>query len=328
VGIRSKYVRKEVFVLAIYSLNVKTFSRANGESAVSKAAYRSGEKLHDERVDKTFDYTQKGGIEGTQIFSPQAINAPNWVEDRGVLWNEIEAILKKSNSTVAREAFVALPHELTKEQRFELASEFSQWLSDRYQVIVDMAAHAPSKEGDERNYHAHIMFTTLQIEESGFSTSKSIKDEKGKYHRKIALDHGGKIGSDEVKILREKWEEMTNTALEESGSQERIDSRSLKEQGIDRTPTFHLGVDATAMERKGFETDRGNDARKIEHYNGVRAYMKIAQDWTRQERATITNRTRDYVATWFDNAREAIVKKYTDFRDRITSERNEPDYER
>lgn len=317
-------------MLAIYSLSVKTFSRANGESAVSKAAYRSGEKLYDERIDKTFDYTKKGGIEGAKIFSPQALNPPDWVQDRGTLWNEIEGLNKRANSTVAREAFVALPHELNKEQRFKLASEFSQYLSDRYQVVVDMATHEPSKQGDERNYHAHIMFTTLQIEETGFSTSKSFKDEKGKSQRKIILDHGGKIGSDEVNALREQWEEMVNNALEEADSAERIDRRSLKEQGIDRTPTFHLGVEATAMERRGIETDRGNDARKIEHYNGVMAYVNIAQEWTSEQKTIITNRTRDYVTTWLDNAREAIVKKYTGFRDRITSERNEqePEHER
>ncbi|NYZ70003.1 MobA/MobL family protein, partial [Endozoicomonas sp. SM1973] len=56
-------------------------------------------------------------------------------------------------------------------------------------------------------------------------------------------------------------------ALERAGHQERIDHRSLKDQGIDREPTKHLGPKATAMERNGARSDRGEENREIKARN-------------------------------------------------------------
>ncbi|MCU7225948.1 MobA/MobL family protein, partial [Acinetobacter bohemicus] len=44
--------------MAIYHFSVKNISRSAGRSAVACAAYRSGEKLIDERYGKEQDYTK------------------------------------------------------------------------------------------------------------------------------------------------------------------------------------------------------------------------------------------------------------------------------
>jgi hypothetical protein len=45
--------------MAIYHFSVKNISRSDGRSAVACSAYRSGEKLIDERQGKEQDYTKK-----------------------------------------------------------------------------------------------------------------------------------------------------------------------------------------------------------------------------------------------------------------------------
>ena len=51
------------------SFSVKTISRSAGRSAVACSAYRSGEKLIDERQGKEQDYTKKTGVEFTKIYA-------------------------------------------------------------------------------------------------------------------------------------------------------------------------------------------------------------------------------------------------------------------
>ena len=55
-------VPKEAAQLAIFHLSAKIISRGKGQSAIASAAYRSGDKLHDERYDETQDYTTKGSL--------------------------------------------------------------------------------------------------------------------------------------------------------------------------------------------------------------------------------------------------------------------------
>ena len=46
--------------MPIYHLSVKAISRSDGRSAVACAAYRSGEKLLDEKYEKSQDYKKNG----------------------------------------------------------------------------------------------------------------------------------------------------------------------------------------------------------------------------------------------------------------------------
>ena len=62
--------------MAIYHFSVKNISRADGRSAVAAAAYRSGEKLIDERQGKEQDYTKKTGVELKKIYAPEHTNLP------------------------------------------------------------------------------------------------------------------------------------------------------------------------------------------------------------------------------------------------------------
>ena len=93
--------------MAIYHLSAQIIGRSGGKSAVASSAYRAGEKLHDEHIGQTFDYTKKQGVDYTEILTPS--NAPEWASDRNRLWNEVEKIEKSKNSQLSRELNIALP---------------------------------------------------------------------------------------------------------------------------------------------------------------------------------------------------------------------------
>ena len=108
--------------MAIYHLSAKVITRAKGQSVIACAAYRAGERLNDERHGEVYDYTKKQDIAHSEILLPD--NAPQWMRDRGKLWNAVEQSEKRKDAQLAREVQVALPRELTLSQNIELTREF------------------------------------------------------------------------------------------------------------------------------------------------------------------------------------------------------------
>ena len=257
--------------MAIYHLSVKPISRKGGRSATAASAYRAAELVHDETTGQTFDYTRKQGVEHTEIVLPveAARQDINWARDREALWNAAERAENRSNSRVAREYELALPHEMNHGQRVELVRTFSQDIADRYGVAVDFAIHAPHREGDERNYHAHVLSTTRTVEPGGLGEKAQIEWSDGN-RRKAGLEPAAQ----EITHIRERWAELTNERLQELQIEARIDHRSLEQQGIEREPTVHLGPAVASMERRGMATEVG---RRIEQERVLAAQQRLEQ---------------------------------------------------
>ena len=201
--------------LASYHLQVKTISRADGRSSIAAAAYRSAELIYCDREGRSHDYTRKRGVEHLQIVSPES--APEWVQDRASLWNHAEAAEKRKNAVTAREWEIAIPAELEAEDRKDLALTFANDLVARFGVVADVAIHAPHRDGDQRNHHAHILTTTRRVEADGFTVKTRELDNR-------------KLGSQNIIDMREHWANLQNQALERAGSIDRVDHRSLEAQ--------------------------------------------------------------------------------------------------
>ncbi|MBB3811523.1 Ti-type conjugative transfer relaxase TraA [Pseudochelatococcus contaminans] len=231
-------------------MSMKPVSRASGRSAVASMAYRAGEKLTNERDGITHDYTAKQGVEHAEIVLPEGVNA-EWARDRSALWNAAEFAEKRKDARVAREFEVALPHELTAEQRLEATRELAQDLANRYGAAVDFAIHAPHDASDVRNHHAHIMMTTRQVGESGLGDKTYIEREN-----KWLLANGLPTTDMQLRDLRQRWEGIANEHLAMAGHDIRIDHRSHMERGLEIAPTEHMGVHATQMQRRGLDVAR------------------------------------------------------------------------
>ncbi|WP_198672410.1 MobQ family relaxase, partial [Pseudogemmobacter bohemicus] len=236
--------------MAIYHVSMKPISRGGGRSAVAASAYRAGERLTNERDGITHDFSRKQGIEHSEIVLPEGSDA-EWARDRSALWNAAEAAEKRKDARVAREFEIALPHELSVEQRLEAAREFAQELADRYGAAVDFAIHAPHEASDVRNHHAHVLMTTRQVTEGGLGDKTYLEREN-----KWLLANELPTTDMQLRDLRQRWEGIANERLAMAGLDIRIDHRSHMERGLEIAPTEHMGVHASQMERRGLDVSR------------------------------------------------------------------------
>ena len=290
--------------MAIYHLRATMISRSQGRSATAASAYRVAERIEDRRTGLVFDYAARGGVDHTEILVPD--HAPDWVRDRSELWNRVEESETRKNSQVAREVRVALPDELTHAQRLELVREFvrSQFV-DRG-MVADFALHAPGREGDERNHHAHILLTTREVDAEGFTT-------KNRDWNKVEVLEG----------WREAWARDSNAALERAGVEGRVDHRTLvaqrdealelasaaRERGdegaelhetvramsLDRPPLPQLSLGAWQLKERGIEVA----AVRVWHEVKDRAAE------VRQVVRELTGQVRD----WLDRAAERVMDR-------------------
>jgi len=250
--------------VAIYHIAVKTVSRSAGRSATGAAAYRAAARITDHRTGLLHDYTRKGGVESSELLLPA--NAPEWAVDRSALWNAAEQSETRKNSTVAREFEIALPSELSAEGRRQLATDYAREIVERHGCAADVSIHAPGKEGDHRNHHAHILVTTRRLGPEGFGEkTRELDDKKTK----------------EVDHWRGRFAELQNERLREAGSTARVDHRSLAAQGIEREPTKHLGPTASAIERRTGEPSQ----KRLAAQRDAAERLAKAQQSGEQERA-------------------------------------------
>ncbi len=227
--------------MAIYHYSVGIISRSKGCSATAAAAYRAASRIEDLRTGEIHDYRKKKGVDEKFILAP--VSAPDWVYNREKLWNEVERVELRNNSQLSREINVAIPVELSKQEQVKLVREFvkEQFVSEG--MIADVAFHNLSSH----NPHAHIMLTMRNIDKDGFSRKKN-RD----WNRRQLIEK-----------QREAWAVHTNKALELAGVSEKIDHRTLEEQGINRIPQIHLGAGVNAMMKRGIATEKGDKYQAI-----------------------------------------------------------------
>jgi len=245
--------------------SAKQVGRSSGRSSVAAAAYRSGEIILDERTGQVHDYTKKGGIEYTRIYLPPG--APDHLNDRAKLWNAVEFKENRKNSTTAHELEIAFPHEFNAMQRREAGDMISKEIMRRYNCAVDIAYHQPNRQGDQRNFHAHILFTTR-----GFDGQTKDGWSKNKFRDlaadKITVDGEATTrGKEEVKSLRAFTAGEMNRISERDKLDVKTEHLSFEARGIDKEPTQKMGYMATQLERRGVKTERGDLNRAIKASN-------------------------------------------------------------
>ena len=286
--------------MAIFHLTVKTHARSTGASAVAAAAYRSQERLVDERTGETHDYSRRGDVDSAEIHAPAA--APEWARDRSRLWNAAEAAEKRKDARVAREVVVALPRELNGDQRRDLVRGFVAQEFTGRGMVADVAYH----EGHGENPHAHILLTTRKVGPDGFGAKDRTWNDR-----------------DLVKTWREQWADQTNRALAHAGRPERVDHRSLEAQHqaaldrgdsaaaerLNRSPNVHLGKAGWKAIREKQPNNRTAAASVVAQEN---RNLETTRDalWTRvrEIEAEIRKRTRQITREVVTRARQAIER--------------------
>ena len=259
--------------MAIYHFSAKVISRANGSSAVASAAYRSASRLHDERLDRDHDFSNKAGVVHSEVMLPDG--APERLSDRTTLWNEVEAGEVRKDAQLSREVEFAIPRELSQQQGIDLARDFVKSEFVDRGMIADLNVHWDIGSDGLAKPHAHVMLTMREVGEDGFGA-------KARDWNKTEL----------VQAWRERWADHVNARLASLDIDARIDHRSLEAQGIDLEPQNKIGPAASRMKRDGLEVERIAEHAEIAQRNGARiiAEPSIALDAITRQQATFTKR--------------------------------------
>lgn len=259
--------------MAIYHFSAKVISRAAGSSALAAAAYRSASRLHDERLDRHHDFSNKAGVIRSEVMLPAG--APEHLSDRERLWNEVEISEKRVDAQLAREIEFALPRELPPEIGVELARDYMQREFVDRGMIADLNVHHDIGADGEPKPHAHVMLTMREVGRDGFGAK--VRD----WNRTALLQH-----------WREAWADHVNLALAEHDIDARIDHRSLEAQGIGLEPQHKIGPAAARMAAQGLQLERVDEHRGIARSNGDKllAHPVLALDAITHGQATFTTR--------------------------------------
>jgi Ti-type conjugative transfer relaxase TraA len=259
--------------VAIYHLSAKVISRADGRSAVAAAAYRAAEELHDERLGRVHDFTNKAGVIHSEILLPDG--APARLGDRATLWNDVEVTEKRKDAQLAREIEIALPRELSQAQAIGLAQDFVREQFVARGMVADLNVHWGRTASGEDQPHAHVMLTMREVGPDGFG--KKVRD----WNRTEML-----VG------WRERWAELANERLAELGHDIRVDHRSHAAQGIELEPQNKIGPAGMRREARGEDAERAAEHEALARRNGERIIddpSRVLAALTRQQ-STFTRR--------------------------------------
>ena len=288
--------------MSLFHFHVTQVKRSAGQSVVTSAAYRAGEKLYSEYYGEVSDYTRKCGVICTDILLPP--QAPAEYQDRATLWNAVERAERGKKAQLAYSFDIALQNEFSLDENIALARQFvSEQLVSRG-MIADFAIHQPDKkDGGIPNPHFHVLCPIRPIE---------MGRRWGQKQRRVyRLDKdGNRIMSEDGKPLfdavpttdwgdpktleqwREAWANMVNAKFEEKGLTCRVDHRSYARQGLDLLPTVHEGVAVRQMEAKGVTTDKGDLNRWIKktlnQLQDIRKKIVGLTDWIKAKKEELS----------------------------------------
>ena len=265
---------------------------SGGHSAVEQSGYICREKMYSEYDGQTYYPKYAEDLVHSEVLLPD--NAPPEYKDPAMLWNSVEMAEKGKSAQLARTWRIELPNEWT----YEYATMFVRNFCEKHFVskgmCVQFAIHDSENDKGQRNLHCHIMMTLRSLDEQGKWMPKQKKiylmDENGEripvIDKKTGQQKVDKQNRKQWKCTTEKtndWDEQKysklwraeltkaiNAANAELGMTENFwEHRSFKEQGLDIEPQIHLGEKASAMERAGIHTIRGDINRGIIERNTI-----------------------------------------------------------
>jgi len=276
-----------------------------GHSAVEQASYISREKMYCEYDGQTYYPKYSEDLVHCEVLLPE--NAPKEYNDPYVLWNSVELVEKSKDAQLARTFRIELPNEWSYDLAKEVVKDYCERNFVSKGMCVQYAIHDSENKQGQRNLHCHIMLTLRSIDEQGkwMPKQKKVyqKDENGeripdidkktgqqkvdKQNRKqwkcTNIQTNDWNSKENAKIWRKDLADTINAVNAKIGMTDKFwEYRSFKEQGLDIIPQIHLGEKASAMERAGIRTIRGDINRDIIARNAIidaaRAVYEKAKD--------------------------------------------------
>lgn len=278
-----------------------------GHSAVEQSSYISREKMYCEYDGQTYYPKYSEDLVHSEVMLPS--NAPKDYQDPYVLWNAVELYEKGDNAQLARTYRVELPNEWSYELATEVMRDYIKRNFVDKGMCIQFAIHdSENKKTGQRNLHCHIMLTMRSIDKEGHWMAKQKKeyltDDNGEkiplIDKKTGLQKVDKQNRKQWKcksIPTNDWSSKENAKLWRKDLTDTINAvnartgitddfwehRSFKEQGLDILPQIHLGEKASALERAGVHTIRGDINREIMASNTVIEKARAAYEQAKEE---------------------------------------------
>lgn len=251
--------------------------RSKGQSAVDAASYISRSVLVSEYDGKTYRPKYHEDLVHCEINLPE--NAPEEWLDRAVLWNSVELNEKQKNAQLCRTLKAALPNDWSYELAEETVRDYVQRNFVSKGMCADWAIHDSVNQNGIHNLHFHLILTLRPVEENGKWGAKQrkeyildkdgnkIRNKSGRGFKSRAVDVNDWNEKGNSRKWRKDLTDTINVVNDRIGLPEYWEHRSFKELGLEQEPTRHLGPIASALERKGICTEKGDANRAIMEHN-------------------------------------------------------------
>ena len=251
--------------------------RSKGQSAVDAASYISRSVLVSEYDGKTYRPKYHEDLVHCEINLPEY--APEEWLDRAVLWNSVELNEKQKNAQLCRTLKAALPNDWSYELAEETVRDYVQRNFVSKGMCADWAIHDSVNQNGIHNLHIHLMLTLRPVEENGKWGAKQrkeyildkdgnkIRNKSGRGFKSRAVDVNDWNEKGNSRKWRKDLTDTINVVNDRIGLPEYWEHRSFKELGLEQEPTRHLGPIASALERKGIRTEKGDANRAIMEHN-------------------------------------------------------------
>lgn len=290
--------------MAIYHFSAKVISRGTGRSAVAAAAYRAGSELHDERLDRSHDFSAKADVIHSDVML--AKGAPEAWRDREALWNTVEAAEKRRDAQLAREVEFSIPREMSQAEGVRLARDFVQREFVDRGMVADLNVHWDRAPDGSAKPHAHVMMTMREVRAGEGAGPDRFGPKVRDWNSR-----------NELTGWRERWAEHVNERLAQLGIDARIDHRSYADQGVQLEPQHKIGPAGQRRAERGEAAERAGEHREIARRNGekIAADPSVALAAITRQQSTFTER--DLQAFVFrhtdgaDQFREVLAKVQT-----------------
>lgn len=323
----------------------KVSNVSGGKSCVATSAYMSREKMKDEQMNHTFNYS---GHEHDNTFSNVTLckNAPEEWQDKEKLWNAVEEAEKGKNTRKAKQWILAVPQEMTQEQAEQAVKEFQEWMAEKG-MCSQADIHEPDSKRSasqiEKNKHVHVMATQRLINEQG--EWERIKEKKvyanclnaeGKpdYNPDIPNDTAHRIpqlnqdGTQKVRVRPGKGEEKlwervkiqsnpldNRELIEESRAKwaEVCNKHLSAEQQIDHRSYDRQGIDKVAEIHEGIGAHHDGDSRSL--YNQeVRKVNALIEEVKQYAAGESENNDRDHQRPEESDSRTSAEMQFNERR--------------
>lgn len=245
---------------------------------------------HSQYLEREGKYEKIAEERGEEVIRGHG-NMPEWAETPKQFWEASEKY-ERANANHYREIEVAIPKELTKDEMERTVKDYCrEQFGDKH--AFEYALHLDKQN---HNPHAHIQFSEKindgikRSEEQYFKQANKKAPERGGCVKSREWQAKGRKPSERLLQAREGWAKHCNQALERAQVEARVDHRSLKAQGIERTPEIHTGYrDPARPEIHAARIERNEAIKAGNREPGLRQQLvssaKEAQDATRSLRA-------------------------------------------